>query len=385
MSKILLVEAKRRKSGYKQMRYAPLGLQKIATFHMERGDEVEFVQGFQRPKATPDLVYITTLFTDEWKGALQTINLHVKHWGRKRVKVGGIMATLLPELIKQQTGVIPHVGLWAQAEECSPNYDLFEKHRWRYLTFTSRGCPRKCGFCVVQHHEPEYFDKPNWYNELPPGVDKLYFGDNNFLAKPLKLIERDTEIIKSLGHEVDFNQALDTRLMTPKKAALLKGIKFAPLRIAFDSWEYKDHVEKAVHMLREAGLSMQIQCLMLYNFTETPEEIWNRTLFLATLKVQAYPMRYQDIFDIKKYYIGKHWTAGMIKNFKEMSRHLGNTLSTGGINLKPEMFKLLFGETAEQFKRNLRIENIDDYIAAKRVEFKHAKAAALDKEGGISG
>jgi len=43
---------------------------------------------------------------------------------------------------------------------------------------------------------------------------------------------------------VDFNQGVDARLLTDEKAKLLSKIPIKPLRIAFDSMDYKEYYLK---------------------------------------------------------------------------------------------------------------------------------------------
>ncbi len=71
--------------------YPPIGLLKLATYHKRRGDEVRFVIG--RDKAAIqeedlfshellwDRIYITTLFTFDWKNVIETIEFYKKAVG----------------------------------------------------------------------------------------------------------------------------------------------------------------------------------------------------------------------------------------------------------------------------------------------------------------
>ena len=61
-NRVLLVEP-----GYHN-KYPPLGLMKLASYHRQRGDLVQFVKGEDRAVLLEpwDRVYVTTLFSFEW-------------------------------------------------------------------------------------------------------------------------------------------------------------------------------------------------------------------------------------------------------------------------------------------------------------------------------
>src|SRR5213078_2114871 len=92
---ILLIEP-----GYKN-KYPPLGLMKIAQYHGPRGknDNVKFIKG--NDKSVLDhswhRVYVTTLFSFEWKRIAESIDFAIKAAGgfHNRVFVGGIAASLM--------------------------------------------------------------------------------------------------------------------------------------------------------------------------------------------------------------------------------------------------------------------------------------------------
>ena len=94
---ILLIEP-----GYPN-KYPPLGLMKLAAYHgsLGRGDHVTFVKG----EATEvlnrawDRVYVTTLFTFEWKRTASAIDFAISAAGNQpeRVFAGGIAVSLMHE------------------------------------------------------------------------------------------------------------------------------------------------------------------------------------------------------------------------------------------------------------------------------------------------
>src|SRR5947207_11481347 len=92
---ILLIEP-----GYKN-KYPPLGLMKIAQYHGPRGknDHVTFIKGEDRRVLDRcwDRVYVTTLFSFEWKRIADAIDFALEASGYQpnNVFVGGIAASLM--------------------------------------------------------------------------------------------------------------------------------------------------------------------------------------------------------------------------------------------------------------------------------------------------
>ena len=104
--RILLIEP-----GYRN-KYPPLGLMKLATYHKARGDTVLFVKvlaGSKRLQSEDigsawDRVYVTTLFSFEWKRTAEAIDLAILAAGmqQERVFVGGIAASLMNESFSKE-------------------------------------------------------------------------------------------------------------------------------------------------------------------------------------------------------------------------------------------------------------------------------------------
>lgn len=98
--KILLVEP-----GYKN-KYPPMSLMKISTYHKSKGDFVAFEKGLNRSGVIWDRIYITTLFTFHYREVLKTIKHYKKYVKNKNdIFVGGIMASLLTEDLKKDSGL----------------------------------------------------------------------------------------------------------------------------------------------------------------------------------------------------------------------------------------------------------------------------------------
>src|SRR5918992_486123 len=94
---ILLIEP-----GYRN-KYPPLGLMKIAQYHgpIGKGDNVRFIKGNDPMVLFTnwDRVYVTTLFSFEWKRIAESIDFAIQAASGlpERVFVGGIAASLMYE------------------------------------------------------------------------------------------------------------------------------------------------------------------------------------------------------------------------------------------------------------------------------------------------
>ena len=66
-----------------------------------------------------DRIYITTLFTFDWKNVIETINFYKKAVGGSthKIFVGGIMASIMPNDIFEETGIQPVVGILDSARK----------------------------------------------------------------------------------------------------------------------------------------------------------------------------------------------------------------------------------------------------------------------------
>ena len=92
---ILLIEP-----GYKN-KYPPLGLMKIAQYHGPLGkhDNVTFIKGVNKTVLAQswDRIYVTTLFSFEWKKISEAIDFAIRASGSQtaNVFVGGIAADVM--------------------------------------------------------------------------------------------------------------------------------------------------------------------------------------------------------------------------------------------------------------------------------------------------
>jgi hypothetical protein len=349
--------------------YPPLGLMKISTWHKKKGDEVLLVKDplhnrtldlfeqneryYKKLKDHYDIIYLTTLFTYQAQFVIQSIQYYKNRFPDARIRVGGIMATLIPDYIKEKTGVEPHIGLLRGAENCAPDYSWFPNLRYS-ITFTSRGCPNRCTFCAVRKHEPKFITKENWVDDIDITKRGIIFWDNNWLASPN--FEKDVEKIikfRKIGiTQIDFNQGLDCRLMDEDKVKLLSQIKVNPLRLAFDNSSEDGHIQKAIKLAQKYGFK-DISVYVLYNSEDnhdTPEYFYYRINQITRLGGWAYPMRYRPVTSINGQYISDKWDKRLLRALK---LSLMFYYTKGMITEKQEAFKKIYGGSAKEFKKRL--------------------------------
>jgi hypothetical protein len=143
-----------------------------------------------------------------------------------------------------------------EIDHTCPDYDLYPGMDYS-MGFTSRGCVRRCGFCIVHKKEkwdPDHADLDEFLRH-----DKLVLLDNNLTASP-----RFAEIVKDLidrGIRTNFNQGMDIRLITEEKAGLLADVKArdfdfkgSMLYFAWDSLDTEEEVREGIDLLLDAGI-----------------------------------------------------------------------------------------------------------------------------------
>ena len=420
-----------------------------------------------------DRVLVTTLFTFFADITVDTI-LFAKRLRPTEIQVGGIMASVVPEYIKKETGIEPSTGVLADKkifkdkpiahiiDDLPLDYSILEEVDYQYpaadafFGHTTRGCPNKCPFCAVPILEPEYQsfrslkDKLSYERHMFGERTNLLLMDNNVFASRRfksivseicdvgfsngsritksdslkicvdrikdgyntrayvrkgcallctwyeRLSEDDKacvkEIIKKAGvfgdwhgvreetfvdlyyailpywsktfrpstklAVVDFNQGLDSRLaLKGDTIEFLSKLPVRPVRIAFDHWSLRKVYEDSIVAATNAGFR-QMSNYILYNFHDTPEELyWRLRLNVALCEeldvpIYSFPMKYHPIKDPKYFsnrdFLGEHWCRKYIR-FVQLV--LNSTM--GKIGRGKTFFFKAFGETTKMFREML--------------------------------
>ena len=151
---------------------------------------------------------------------------------------------------------------------------------------------------------------------------------------------------------VDFNQGVDARILCKGPGYLrdLASICLKPLRIAFDHLGLKGPYERAVRYAHEFGL-MSMSNYMLYNFHDTPADLFERMRLNVTLneelglRIWSFPMRYQPTWLPDRSHVGEKWTRYQLRSMQLILQ-----ATHGVVSGDPAFFKRAFGDTIEQFE-----------------------------------
>lgn len=159
--------------------------------------------------------------------------------------------------------------------------------------------------CKISAWHKKQGDDVVWYEPMYTGhCDKVY---NNILAAGDYAKEQLRKIIDR-GYRVDFNQAMDARLVTPEFAELLAQVKWIDCRIRFgcDTPGQVKDCEKAMNLINSYGYKGQyfLYTMLNDNFSECYERInhwWkkNQQLISEHHKSRVYPYAqpYRDPFN----------------------------------------------------------------------------------------
>ncbi len=174
---------------------ANLALMKISAYHKKKGDSVAFCRPIEFELF--DKIYASSIFSYSDKSYV---------YKNDKVVCGG-------------TGFDVEKKLPDEIEECEPDYSIYPHCNYS-IQYFSRGCIRKCGFCIVR--EKEGFIKPVKPMKLNPKGKWIEIFDNNFFANP---DWKDAiKIIQGYDQPVMF-RGVDARLLTIEMAECLLSLR----------------------------------------------------------------------------------------------------------------------------------------------------------------
>lgn len=152
---------------------------------------------------------------------------------------------------------------------------------------------------------------------------------------------------------VDFNQGIDSRLITSENMKKMFEIPVRPVRIAFDHWELHEVYEQSIRTAVAQGHT-SLSNYVLYNFKDKPVELYRRLKLNVDLcdelgvSIYSFPMKYHPIEDPEYFsnrdYIGVHWNRKFIRTIQAV---LNST--KGKVGKGHSFFCKAFGSNEEEF------------------------------------
>jgi len=249
-------------------KYHNLALMKLSAWHKQKGDEVEFYRPLWH--STYNKIYCSRIFT----------------------KVNKNDNYRTDDMICGGSGIDIKRKLPKEIEHIRPDYSLYDLDY--AVGFSTRGCIRSCGFCVVRQKEGYIKEHAEVEEFLNPKSNVVVLLDNNFLALPSHIKKLQKYINK--GWRMDFNEGLDIRLINKENAKLLAEVKhLKQIRFAWDLMNYEKEVKEGLKILFGADIKpYRIMVYVLCNYNTDFEEDKYRFKELVNIGVDPFIMIYEN-------------------------------------------------------------------------------------------
>lgn len=298
--------------GRKKHRFPNFVCEKLSGYWKERGEEVHLLMNYDHLDDY-NQVYISKAFTDtpipEWL-------LQYAQANRNRIHIGGTgfyfdKAPDLPDEIEHH---MPDYNLYNEWIECEcmraeeeskkTGRDFnktsfmaqFKGYTDYSIGFVTRGCFRKCPFCVNQKYDHVFRHSPleEFYD---PSRKKICLLDDNILGCPeWKSILNE---LMSLKKPFRFKQGMDERLLTDEKCEMLFNANYdGDYIFAFDNIADYELVHKKLKLIRKYTQATAVRFYVLVGFESTDvtdiKNMWKRVALLMKYRCVPYIMRYQN-------------------------------------------------------------------------------------------
>ncbi|WP_300706974.1 radical SAM protein [uncultured Brachyspira sp.] len=242
-----------------------LALMKLSAYHKEKGDIVDWYN----PLFSSDYnkVYYSKIFT------------FTKHY-----------PYFINNIEKGGTGFNIYKTLSHEIDILQPDYSIYPDIDYA-VGFLTRGCIRKCKWCVVPEKEG-YIKSYRTVEQIArTDSNKIVFLDNNVLASDFGIGE--IEKLSRSDYYIDFNQGLDVRLVTDEIADLLVKINWIKyIRFSCDTTSILPKIIEVAELLRSKGYKKDI---FVYVLGIEPEDTLYRLNELKKHKITPFMQPYRDL------------------------------------------------------------------------------------------
>ena len=267
-----------------------LALMKISTHYKNQGCDVVLKKlGYSGYPCAKKVTRIKNKEYDKtFASILFTCNKNVLKPLDKNIFIGGSGVNIerkLPDVI----------------EKLEEDYNLYNENKISY-GFLTRGCIRKCSFCIV----PKKEGKIHQYRTVDQIVkhSDVCFLDNNILA-----YKKHLEILGELVDKkikCEFNQGLDIRLINNENAKLLSQLCYRNKYLfAFDDISQRNILDKKLEILKKhIPNKWSIRMFILVGYNSTLKEDMERIVWCRNNYIEPYVMRFENCWksEYKDYY-----------------------------------------------------------------------------------
>ena len=263
----------------KKHRFPNLVCEKLSGYWKEKNADVSLLLSYDDLNSY-DEVYVSKVFTDtpvpSW--LKETDHIHLGGTGFYFDKAPNLPYEIehhLPDYHLYDDWIASEVArAEKQAQESGKTFKMtsfmqqFKEYQGYAIGFLTRGCFRKCKFCVNQKYDHVFCHSP--LSEFYSGKEKkICLLDDNFLGCPQwkSLLE---ELIAT-GKPFKFKQGLDERLLTDEKCKLLFSANYdGDYTFAFDNVSDYDLIHKKLKLIRKyASEKKSIKFYVLVGFVST--------------------------------------------------------------------------------------------------------------------
>ncbi len=298
--------------GRKRHRFPNLACEKISGYWKDKGAEVKLLLAFDIFdffwSDEYDAIYVSKVFTDtpvpDWLEETEKVHLGgTGFFFDKAPNLPDEIEHHMPDYhlyddwIEQQVAKAKKI---AESNNCLFKETVFRKQFKEYtdysIGFLTRGCFRKCKFCVNQKYNHVFSHSP-LEEFFDPTRKKICLLDDNFLGCP-RWKELLCELIAT-GMPFKFKQGLDERLLNDSKCELLFSSNYdGDYTFAFDNVADYDLIHSKLKIIRKYTKIRIIKFYVLVGFESTDEKdienAFKRVELLMRYQCLPYIMRYQD-------------------------------------------------------------------------------------------
>lgn len=272
--------------GRKQHRFPNLCCMKISGYHKEQGDNVELVLD-SSDLARFDKVYVAKVFTDTPDPIQNEKSIPIIKGGT------GYFYDKAPSLPTYIEHHMPDYHLYDEWAVGKKNVKFYTDYSIGYLT---RGCFRKCKFCVNQKYNHAFLASP-LKEFLDTGRKKICLLDDNFLSYQNWKTLLEELIVTSKPFQ--FKQGMDERVLDEERCRMLFNAKYdGDKTFAFDDIRDYPLIEKKLQLIRKFTDASNLRFYVLCGFTGTDyqdiEGVFKRIALLFRYGAIPYIMRYQS-------------------------------------------------------------------------------------------